>query len=100
MIFVRQSHDGPAALHGEQIQHAIVIDVHDRNCIGENGTGYGSFSKLPLPLVIKNMELQWTIDDRGVGVTISVEIGPGKVSQSLNVWKWLNLSEAAVTVVP
>ena len=65
---------------------------------GKSG-GQRALAELSLPLVHEDVKLARAIDDRGIGIAVAVEIGPGKSAHAGNSGEGMNRQKRSVAVV-
>ena len=58
-----------------------------------------TLAELTLALVHEHMEPARSVDDRGVGIAVAVQISPGKAANARNSGKRMNVQECAIAVV-
>src|SRR5579862_5760998 len=91
VIFVGDSNDGTVALHRDQIEHSIIVRVGDRNRFDEWQSRWErTLAELALPLIHEYVKPSRAVDDRGIGVTVAIQIGPCEPEHARDSGKRMN----------
>src|SRR5215213_4130566 len=100
MIFVRQTHEDAVVSYYCQIQHAVVIEFRQtHSAYGRKICGQDTLAELTLAFITEDVQFSDTVDQRGVGIAVGVEVAPGEVVDSLNGRENIHLFKGTVTVV-
>src|SRR6185369_11256823 len=99
VVFIGRTHDAAVVLYDCQIQNAVVVDIENIQRGRWRGEWYPSFGKLPLPLVAENPQSIRAVDQCGIRIAVGVDVCPGKIQESTDAGKRMNLEESAVAVI-
>ena len=100
LVVIGDPNDRTVPFDGQQIEHAILVGIGHSHCLNRRQTGrQRAFAELALPLIHKNMKSSLRVNDRGIGIAVSVEISPGKAAQARDSGEGMNIGEGSVAVV-
>ena len=99
-VLVRNPEDSAVGLHRQQIENAVVVGVrHGHGFDGRQTRGQRALLELSLTKIHEDVQPARAIDDRGIGIAVAIQIGPGKPAYAGNSVEGMNGQEGSISII-